>query len=319
MTRYLFRRLPSAVLVLFLASVIIFAVIRLVPGDPAATLAGPDASDDTIAAIRHSLGLDRPVLAQYLSWVGGVLTFDLGRSYMIGGQISDLVGRGLVNTIVLTTAAVLLAVLISVVLAVVWVSTRSRFIDTVLTGFNTVGLAIPTFVTGVVLVFVFGVLFPVLPTGGTPPKGFFSRPDLAAQYLLLPALCLALPASAALTRFLAESLRTELRQPYIVTALAAGVPRRRLIVRHALRSALPTYLTALGIQAGTLLGGAVLVEAVFNWPGLGQLIAQAIGRRDYPVVQVLLLLSVMVFIAIQLITDLFHAYLDPRIRIGGLT
>lgn len=319
MSRYLLRRLPSALLVLFLASILIFLVIRLVPGDPATALAGADATDESIAAIRSSLGLDQLLPAQYLHWIGGVLTLDFGRSYLIGGQIDDLVAHGLVNTVVLTGAALILSILLSVVLAVWWVTSRRRWVDALLTGINTVTLAVPTFVTGVVLVLLLAIALPVLPAGGVPPDGFLARPDIALQYLLLPAFVLALPTSAALTRFLAESLRTELAKPYILTARAAGVSRRRLVLRHGLRCALPTYLTALGLQAGNLLGGAVLVEAVFNWPGLGQLVAQAIGRRDYPVVQVLLMLAVAVFIAIQVITDLVHALLDPRVRIGGLT
>lgn len=318
MTRYLLRRLPSAVLVLFGASILIFAVLRLVPGDPASTLAGPDASPEAVAAIRHELGLDQPVVQQYLSWLGHVLTFDLGRSYLIGGQISDLLRIGLTNTLVLTAAAVFLAVTSSLVIGLLWASRLNKALDTVLTGVNTLAVALPTFVTGVSLVLLFGIVFPVLPVGGTPPQGFLARPDLAVQYLIMPAVCLALPSSAALTRFLTEALRTELAAPYLTTARAAGVPARRLLVAHALPAALPTYLTVLGIQAGSLLGGAVLVEAVFNWPGLGQLAAQAIDRRDYPVVQVLLLGSVAVFVVIQVGTDLVHAYLDPRVRIGGL-
>jgi len=160
-------------------------------------------------------------------------------------------------------------------------------------------------------------VFPVLPAGGTPPDGFLARPDLSVQYLLLPAVCLALGAGAALTRFLTESLRTELRQPYVVTARALGISRRRIVLTQALRNALPSTITVLGIQFGTLLGGAVLVEAIFTWPGLGGLIEEAISGRDYPLVQVLLLLSVIVFVAIQLVTDVIHAWLDPRIRIGG--
>jgi peptide/nickel transport system permease protein len=319
MVRYLLRRIPSAVLVLFAASVLIFAVIRLVPGDPATTLAGVDATPEAIAAIRHSLGLDRPLVEQYLAWLGHLVTGDPGRSYVIGGRISSLVAHGAANTIILAAAALALAVAISLVLALVWVWSRSRVIDSVITGFNTITLGLPTFVTGIVLVLIFGILLPVLPAGGTPPKGFADRIDISAQYLLMPALCLALPASAALTRFLAEALRTELRAPYITTARAAGVSERRLLLAHALPTALPTYITALGIQVGGLLGGAVLVEAVFTWPGLGQLISQAIDGRDYPVVQILLLISVAVFVIIQLITDVIHAYLDPRVRIGGLS
>ena len=196
MGRYLLRRLPSAIAVLFAASVLIFAILRVVPGDPASTLAGPDATPETIAAIRHDLGLDQPVITQYLSWLGHVLTFDLGRSYLIGGQIADLVTAGLTNTLVLTGAALLLAVVGSVVTALLWVGVPSRALDAALTGFNTVALALPTFVTGVILVLVFGLLLPILPTGGVPPNGFLADPDIAAQYLILPAVCLALPASA---------------------------------------------------------------------------------------------------------------------------
>jgi peptide/nickel transport system permease protein len=319
MTRYLLRRLPSALGVLLLASILIFAILRLVPGDPASSLAGPDATPDAIAAIRSELGLDQPVAVQYLHWMRSVLTFDLGRSYLIGGQISDLVRTGLANTLVLTGAALVLAVAGSLLTALLWAPLEGGPLDRVLTAVNTLALALPTFVTGVALVLAFGVVLRVLPSGGTPPDGFLVRPDLAVQYLLMPAVCLALPASAALTRFLTESLRSELAAPYVVTARATGARPRRLLVAHALPAALPTYLTALGLQAGSLLGGAVLVEAVFSWPGLGQLAAQAINSRDYPVVQVLLLLSVTVFVLIQLATDLVHAYLDPRIRVGGLT
>jgi peptide/nickel transport system permease protein len=206
---------------------------------------------------------------------------------------------------------------ISLVLGPLWASGRSAWLDHVLTGANTLAIALPTYVTGVLLILVFGVLWPVLPTGGTPPNGLLADPGITAQYLVMPALCLALPIAAVLTRYLAESLRTELKQPYVGTALAAGVSRRRIITRHALRNALPTTITVLGLQVGALLGGAVLVEYIFSWPGLGQLIQQAITRRDYPVVQVLLLLSVVVFVLIQLLTDVIHVWLDPRIRLGG--
>jgi peptide/nickel transport system permease protein len=319
MTRYLARRLPSALLVLLLASVLIFGIIRLIPGDPASTLAGPDAPPETIAAIRHDLGLDQSVPRQYLTWIGAVLTFDLGRSYLIGGQISDLVRDGLTNTVVLAVSALVLAVVLSIGLGTLWAATRNRWLEATLTAVNTVFVALPPFVSGVLLVLVFGVVFPVLPTSGTPPDGFLGRPDITLQYLVLPAICLALPVAATLTRFLAETLHTELGKPYIVTARALGISRRRIVLRHALRNALPTTVTVLGIQLGNLLAGAVLVEVIFAWPGLGLLVEQGISRRDYPVVQVLLLLSVAVFVTIQLVTDVLHAWLDPRVRIGGVS
>ncbi|MCU1641532.1 MAG: transporter permease [Nocardia sp.] len=317
MTGYLLRRVPSAVAVLFGASVLIFLLLRLVPGDPAMILAGPDAGPDTIASIRHQLGLDRSMPAQYLSWLHGVFTGDLGRSYIIGGQISDLVGRGLTNTLVLAAFSLLLAVSVSLAVSVAAVLWNKRWLNSIVAAANTVAIAVPPYVTAVLLVLVFAIAIPILPAGGIPPDGFFAQPDITVQYLLLPSICLALPVTAALTRFLTEALRTEMRQPYVLTTRALGISHRQIVTRGALRNALPTLLTVLGIQTGQVLGGAVLVEAAFAWPGIGQLIEQGINRRDYPVVQALLLFSVAVFVVIQLATDVVHAYLDPRIRIGG--
>ena len=317
MGAYLLRRLPSALVVLAIASFGIFALVRLVPGDPVSTLAGPDASPEARAAIRADLGLDQPLVTQYVTWLGQLARGDFGTSYRIGGSVKDLVADGAVNTIVLTVTALLLAMAVALVCSLLAVVLDNRWVNATLSFGNTLAIALPTFVTGLVLILLFAVVFPVLPAGGTPPDGFLARPDLSVQYLLLPAVCLALGAGAALTRFLTESLRTELRQPYVTTARALGISRRRIVLTQALRNALPSTITVLGIQFGTLLGGAVLVEAIFTWPGLGGLIEEAISGRDYPLVQVLLLLSVGVFVVIQLFTDVIHAWLDPRIRIGG--
>ncbi|WP_018653391.1 ABC transporter permease [Actinomadura flavalba] len=317
MTSYLLRRLPSLAVVLAVSSVLIFGLLRLVPGDPAVTLAGANATPDAVAAIRHELGLDRPVAGQYLHWLAGLVTLDLGRSHIVGGGIGSLVGSALGYTLLLTASALLLAVVAALVLGTLWAGTRRPWVDHLLTGANTLAIAVPTFVLGVALALLFGVVFPVLPTGGVPREGLLADPGITAQYLLLPTICLALPVGGVLTRYLAESLRTELAQPYVVTALAAGISRRRVLVRHALRNVLPTSLTVLGLQTGAVLGGAVLIEFTFSWPGIGMLIERAITGRDYPVVQVLLMLSVTIFVVLQLLTDAAHALLDPRIRLGG--
>ncbi len=317
MTSYLLRRLPSLALVLAVSSLLIFAVLRLVPGDPASALAGANATPDAVEAIRGELGLDRPWFVQYFHWLGGLLTLDPGRSYLIGGDIGSLVTDALANTLLLAATALVLAVLTALVLGPLWAGTRRAWLDHLLTGVNTLAIAVPTFVVGVALILLLGVFVPVLPTGGVPRDGLLADPSITAQYLLLPALCLALPVGAVLTRYVAESLRTELAQPYVITALAAGISRRRVLIRHALRNVLPTSLTVLGLQTGALLGGAVLVEFTFSWPGLGLLIERAVTGRDYPVVQVLLVLAVLVFAVLQLLTDVAHALLDPRIRLGG--
>src|SRR6478735_1049513 len=271
MTRYLLRRVPSALLVLVLASMLVFAVIRLVPGDPVATLAGPEATPEARATIRHELGLDQSVVSQYVDWVHQLFTGDLGRSYLIGGDIGSLLKQGAVNTLVLTAAALLISIVLGLVLSLVTVIADKPWLDNLLAAGNTLAVALPTFVTGLLLV--------------------------------LPALCLALPTTAALTRFLIDALQSQLRQPYVLTATALGISRRRIVLTQALGNALPPTVTLLGIQVGVLLGGAVLVEAIFAWPGLGRLIEEAISSRDYPVVQVLLLMSVAVFVVTQLVSD----------------
>lgn len=317
MTRYVLSRVPSAVLVLLAASVLVFSIIRLVPGDPAVSLAGADASPEAVAAIRADLGLDRPLPVQYVDWLGGLLTGDLGRSYVVGVDITALLADGLANTLVLTAAALLLAVGIALATSLAAVLAGRRWLTSALDGFNTAAVALPTFVTGTLLIVLLAVVLRVLPAGGTPPLGFTTRPDLAVQYLLMPALCLALPVSAALSRFLTEALRTQLEAPYVTTARALGISHRRIVLTQALPNALPSAVTVLGVQVGALLGGAVIVEAIFAWPGLGLLIEQAISGRDYPLVQVLLMLSVAVFVTTQLVTDVVNALLDPRIRLGG--
>ncbi|AVH99030.1 ABC transporter permease [Streptomyces cinereoruber] len=312
MRGYLLRRLPSALLVLLVASFVVFAVLRLVPGDPAAVLAGPDASAETEAAIRARLGLDEPLPAQYLRWLGDLLTGDLGPSYAIGGQTADLIGDGLGATAELTLGALLFVVVLGGTFGILGATSRNRWVSGAVRILTTGALSVPPFVTGVLLVLLFSVLLGVLPPGGRIP--LLTAPDLGVQYLLLPALCLALPSAAVLGRYLKDGIERALGEDYVRTATAAGIAPRRLLWRHALPNALPPVVTLLGMQTGNLLGGAVLVEAIFAWPGLGQLAEQALVRRDYPVVQDLLLLLVTVFVLVQLLTDLVHARLDPRIR-----
>ncbi|MEU3527686.1 ABC transporter permease [Streptomyces sp. NPDC038707] len=308
----LLRRLPSALLVLLVASLVIFSILRLVPGDPATSLAGPDAGPETVAAIRDRLGLDEPLPLQYVHWIGGLLTGDLGASYAIGGQTADLIGDGLGATVELTLGALLFVVVLGTASGVLGATARHGWVRAAVRVLTTGALAVPPFVTGVLLVLLFAVVLKVLPSGGR--VSVLAAPDLGVQYLLLPALCLALPSAAILGRYLKDGIERALSEDYVRTATAAGVHPRRLLWRHALPNALPPVVTLLGMQTGHLLGGAVLVEAIFAWPGLGQLAEQGLTRRDYPVVQDLLLLLVTVFVLVQLITDLVHAWLDPRIR-----
>ncbi|MGU3293381.1 ABC transporter permease [Williamsia sp. M5A3_1d] len=314
LVRRVVPRIVIALITLLIASMLIFGVLRLIPGDPAGVLAGADADDSVRQAIRQQLGLDRPAVVDYFHWLGGILTGDLGRSYVIGGGVGDLVASAAGNTLVLATTATVLAVVIALVLSLAAVLTTHRVVGAVVTGVGALSIAVPTFVTGVVLVQVFAVVIPVLPAGGTPRDGLLSDPWVSLQFLFLPALCLALPVSSALSRFLVESLRTELAKPYTLAARAAGVGLTRAVVFGALRNALPDTVAVLGIQVGQLIGSSILVEAIFAWPGLGQLLAQGISARDYPVVQAALLVSVAAFILAQTLAEIVRLLLDPTLR-----
>ncbi|WP_436787507.1 ABC transporter permease [Yinghuangia sp. YIM S10712] len=314
MTKYLLRRLPSAFGVLLLASFVIFLILRAVPGDPAEQLAGNDPSQEAVDAIRRDLGLDGPLLAQYGTWLADLVRGDLGTSYMIGGSVSDLLGQRLGNTLELTAGSLVFSLTLGLALGIAGVTVKNRFGQTLLSAINSVSLIVPPYVSGFLLVFVFAIAWPVLPAGGH--VSVFDDPQIGFQYLLMPALVLALPSAAVLARYVKDGLQQALGEDYARTAKSLGVAPRRILWRHALPNALPPVLTVLGMQIGVLIGGAVIIEAVFAWPGLGLLAEQAVTERDYPVIQAVLLFLVAVFVVVQLLTDLAYALIDPRVRLG---
>ena len=241
-----------------------------------------------------------------------VLRGDLSTSFVNGAEVSEIVGRGIGNTGVLAASAVVLALLLAFPLGVAAAVVRAGWLRTLLAGINVLMLAVPTYVTGVVFVLVFAVGLRLLPSGGY--VSFFDDPAASVQFLLLPSLCLALPAAAVLARFLTASLQRAMAEEYYFAARMRGLRGARLLVRHGLPNAVGPVVTVLGIQIGNLLGGAVIVEGVFAWPGLGQAMVRAAEARDYPVVQALLLLAVAVFITLQLLSDVVCAAIDPRVR-----
>jgi peptide/nickel transport system permease protein len=312
-TRYCLNRTASAAIVLVLASFGIFGILHLAPGNPAIVLAGPDATPDTVAAITHQLGLDRALPVQYWAWLHGVLTGHLGRSYILGVPIGRLILRNLANTAELAVVGAIVAAVLGFVLGVLGATVRNRFGRGVLMTVNTVALAVPTYISGIVLILLFALAWPILPPGGVIPLS--QGPGEVLRYLVMPAVCLALPVAAVFSRYLADSLRDVLGEDYIRTARAAGVSRHRTVWRHALPNALPQMLAVVGIHLGNMLGGAAIVEALFAWPGVGQLIVTSTESRDYLVVQDLLLWGVLIFIVLQLVTDLAYPWLDPRVRL----
>lgn len=312
MLRYALRRIPSGLLILAVASVVIFLLLRATGGDPAAVKAGPDASPAIVAEIRVALGLHLPLQVQYFRWLAGLFTGDLGYSLVTGAPLASLIGNGLQATFALTMAASLLAVCMGLVLGIA-IAVSPGAGRSVLDGLASMMLAVPTYVSGVLLILVLSVTFNVLPVGGYRP--ILEDPQIAMQYLAMPAFCLALPAAGVLARFLATSMRQVMDDDFVRTGMAKGLSQGRLLMRHVLPNALPPVFTVLGIQVGQMLGGAIVVEAIFAWPGIGSVLANATLARDYYLIQDLLLIAVAVFIVIQITTDLAHAALDSRVRL----
>jgi peptide/nickel transport system permease protein len=313
MIRFFFRKLPSFLLVAVATSVIAFALPRFAPGDPAVVLAGPDATEEQIAAVRAQAGLDAPAYQQYLDWVGGLLKGDLGVSYITRQPVGDLILGRLESTLELALLATILMVALGVLLGVLGGSPRSRLVRTVLDGVNTAFLAIPPFLAGLVLILLFGLTLQVLPAGGE--AGLLEDPAEGLKHLVLPAVALAVPQAVVIGRLLQTSMLTVRGEDFVDLAVAKGAPPRLVTRRHVFRNSLGTAVVVTGMQFGEVLGGAIVVEAIFARNGLGQLAIKSVETRDYLVLQVLILGAVLVAVLIQFFTEMVLAALDPRIRL----
>jgi len=312
---FILRRVLQAIPVVFLASVGVFLLLHLLPGDPAVVLAGTDTSPQTLEAIREDLGLNQPLPVQYLVWLQHVLRGDLGKSILSKIPVSQLMAQRLPATLELAVAGEILTILIGLPLGILAAVKQRSKADWGITGFISLGLALPNFWLGILLIILFAVVLGWMPPGG---RGDFSRDPLTAlKFITLPAITLALPAAMNLSRLNKASVLEVLYEDYVRTAWAKGLASRSVIAIHVLRNALIPVVTAIGLEFGRLLGGAIIVESVFTWPGLGTLMLTSINNRDYAIVQAGLLLLVMVFIATNLLTDIAYGLLDPRIRLSG--
>lgn len=312
MTRYVVSRLTQAVLVGLATSIVVFLVLRLIPGDPAVVLAGGDATPDQIAAVRKDLGLDKPLPVQYLDWLDGVLHGDLGQSYINSFPAATLIRSALPATLQLAVAGLGLGILLGIPLGAFAAARPGSLLDAFVTGFMTIGTGVPNFVLGLLSILVFALWL-----GWLPPSGridLTQNPGIGWKFLVLPACALAMPLGASLARFQRAAMREVLREDYVRTASAKGLRRSAVLMRHALPNAALPILTVLGLQFGQLLGGAVVVESVFAWPGMGRLLLQSVLSRDYVVVQSVLLLLSMVFVLVNLVVDLAYGMVDPRVR-----
>ena len=311
MLTYLTRRLVSLILSLAVASVVIFLAIEVVPGDPAAYMLGMNAQPDTVAALRAELGLDQGRLARYATWVTGMLGGDFGTSYTYRTPVAGMIADRLWVSLPLTLYALALAVLMALPAGILAAARRGRGADMGVLAATQVGIAVPNFWFAMLLVLGFAITWRLFPSGGFPG---WDEPAQALRALTLPAVALALPQAAILTRVLRSSLIDTLGEDYIRTARAKGLSPFQALWRHGLRNALIPVLTLIGLQFSFLLAGAIIIEQVFYLPGLGRLIFQAIGQRDLIVVESTVMLLVFAVIAVTFLTDLAYAVADPRLR-----
>ena len=312
MLRYLLGRLVSLALSLVVASLVIFAVIEIVPGDPASYMLGLNASAETVAALRERLGLNEALPIRYIHWVAGMATGDFGQSYTYKVPVADLVAQRLAVSLPLALYALLLAVLIAFPAGLLAAARRGRAADAAVMGATQVGIALPNFWFAMLLVLTFALHWQLFPAGGFPG---WSDPLAGVRALTLPAVALALPQAAILARVLRSALIETLGQDYIRTARAKGLTEGQTMLRHALRNAMIPVLTILGMQFSFLLAGAIIIENVFYLPGLGRLIFQAITQRDLIVVESVVMLLVAAVIVVNFLVDLSYALVDPRLRI----
>ena len=312
MTTYILKRLGIGILTLVFASMIVFAVLEIVPGDPARLMLGMNATEDAIAALREQMGLNQPLAVRYITWLGGFVVGDLGRSYTYSVPVLDLVADRVAVSLPLAVIALVLSTLVAVPVGIFSAARRGRFADTVAMGTAQLGVAVPNFWFALILVYVFAVWLRLVPAGGFPGWAGGIWPALKA--LILPAIALALPQAAILARVTRSALIEVMGEDFIRTARAKGLPAGRVLWTHALRNALIPVLTILGLQFAFLLAGTIIIENVFYLPGLGRLVFQAITQRDLIVVESVVMLLVASVIVVNLLVDLSYAAVDPRLR-----
>ena len=313
MLTYVTKRLGSLCLSLIVASLVIFACIEIVPGDPASFMLGINAQPDTIKALRVELGLDQSLLQRYLGWVGGLLGGDMGTSYTYRTPVSDIVSDRLQVSLPLALYALMLTVVVAFPVGILAAARRGSVTDITVMGATQLGVAIPNFWFAILMVILFAINLRWFSAGGFPgwDAGIFP----AIKALTLPAIALALPQASILARVMRSSLLDTLSEDYMRTARAKGLTRRQVLWRHALRNAMIRVLTIIGLQFSFLLAGAIIIENVFFLPGLGRLVFQAITQRDLIVVESVVMLLVFAVILVNFFVDIAYAWVDPRLRV----
>jgi peptide/nickel transport system permease protein len=301
---YLARRALAAIPTLWGVATVVFLMARLLPGDPARVIAGVLASPTDVERIRHQMGLDQPLWIQYLDFMGSLLHLDLGTSAHTDAPVVEEIGSRLPYTIELAIVALVVAVTVGILAGIVAAVRRNTALDLIISGLSVFGVSMPVYWLGLMMIILFAIDLHLLPAAGADEP----------TSIIMPAVTLALFSVGLIARMTRSSMLEVLGQDYIRTARAKGAPFRRVVFRHALRNALLPVMTVIGLQFGALLGGAVVTETVFAWPGVGRLLVDSIFFRDYPVVQGLVLMFGTTFVLINLLVDVLYAYVDPRIH-----
>jgi peptide/nickel transport system permease protein len=329
---YIIKRLLMLIPVLLGASILVFSLIHLAPGDPARTMAGEHASIQTIERIREKYGLDKPLITQYWIWLKQALQGDFGRSIVSNEYVSREIWDRFPNTVELTLFSMLIAIIVGVIAGIVSASRQYSLLDYSFMGVALFGVSMPVFWLGIMLMMIFGVYLRWFPIGGrisimvsfTRITGFYLLDSVLAgnweafisalRHLILPAIALGTIPMATVARVTRSSMLEVLRQDFIRTERAKGLSERLVIYKHAVRNALIPVVTVIGLNFGLLLAGAILTETVFSWPGLGRYVVKAVQMRDYPAVQGCVLFFAFIFVIVNLITDIIYVYIDPRIK-----
>jgi len=312
MLAYIGKRLLATIPVMAVVAVLVFAMLRLTPGDPAAILAGASATTQDVADIRAKLGLDQPLLAQFFAWIGRMATGDFGESFFFKKQVAELVADRVEPTLMLALTTMTLSILVAVPLGVLAAYRQGTWIDRLVMGFAVLGFSVPVFVIGYVLIYVFAIELAWLPVQGYQPlaEGLWG----CLKRLVLPSVTLSVIYIALIARITRTSVLEVLGEDYIRTARAKGLPETAVLMRHALTNAAVPIVTVIGIGIALLIGGVVVTESVFSIPGLGRLTVDAVLARDYPTIQAVILLFSFVYVLVNLVVDLLYTVLDPRIR-----
>lgn len=312
MNLFLLRRVTSLLVTLVLASIVVFAMMEIVPGDPAQLMLGLNATEDALQSLREQMGLDQPLPTRYWNWVSGMIGGDFGISYTYNVPVRELIGERLVVSLPLAIIALLLSTAVAIPVGLYAALHRGKVADTASMAVAQIGIAMPNFWFALLLVYVFAVMLKLVPAGGFPGWSEGLWPSLKA--LVLPAIALALPQAAILARVTRSALIEAMSEDYIRTARAKGLTRSQTLWHHALRNALIPVVTIMGLQFAFLLAGTIIIENVFYLPGLGRLVFQAITQRDLIVVESVVIILVASVIAINFLVDITYAWIDPRLR-----